>query len=170
MKKMFLMALVLSASSAFAHENDMVLPGAKWVAKFKSYVCAAFGPEMSRPAAFEERQVVFETMTTDSTLDNGLLLASFVENGTACRYNALILADNAAATLRLVESKAFATEGAGDCSAGQAMLDGYFAANNYLYYGHPHNLAIMAPVGGSRELCGADMIGVNFVVAGRISK
>lgn len=169
MKKMFVLALVLTTSlNAMAHENDLVLPGAKWIATFKNYLCTAFGTATDRPSALEQYQVAFETVVTDSTLDNGLIKASFVENGTACRYNAILLADNAAATLRLVNSISFATSGSGDCLAGKTVLDAALESNDYLYWGHPHNLSIMAPVAGAREICNADLVGINFVVTGRI--
>ncbi len=40
------------------------------VAKFDKYVCAAFGPAVARPEALEKIAVNFESLTTDSTLDN----------------------------------------------------------------------------------------------------
>lgn len=171
-KKLLLVAtVVMSMSSAFAAEGDLVLPGAKWIAKFNKYVCAAFGPEATQPAGHSDLKVKFEQITTDSTLDNGLITASFKVEGKTCRYSALLLADNAAATIRLVESKAFAPEGDVDCSAGKAELDASLESNDYLYYGHPHNLAIMAPVTGAEKVCGGQkLIGVNFVVSGRISQ
>jgi hypothetical protein len=165
-----LLALVISPA-AFA-ETDLSIPGEKWVAKFDKYVCAAFGAGVAQPSGLSDLGVTFETMTTDSTLDNGVIRGSFVDGDTSCRYSAIVLADNAAATVKLVQSKAYATAGEGDCARGQATIDSALLSNNYLYYGHPHNLAIMAPVAGAEAVCGAGAthVGVNFVVAGKIKQ
>lgn len=174
MNKLLLVSflIVASISSAFAQESDMVLPGAKWQAKFTKYICAAFGPEVTAPKEYADLNVKWESMVTDSTLDNGLIKASFEVEGKTCRYNAIILADNAASTLRLVNSKAYSNETDVNCADGKALLDAGFEANDYLYYGHPHNLAIMVPMAGAEAVCGAGakFIGVNFINAGRIQK
>lgn len=169
MKLALALLAVVMPTAAFA-DSDLTIPGEKWVAKFDKYVCAAFGEGVARPAALEEIAVSFETITTDSSLDNGVIRGSFVDGDTTCRYSAIIWADNAASTMKLVESKAYATAGAGDCARGQATLDNAFRANDYLYYGHPHNLAIMAPVVGAEAVCGAgkNLVGINFVVAGKV--
>ncbi len=169
MKNLFIALALAVSGAAYAQEGDLVLPGAKWNAKFTGFICAAFTPVVERPAAFAEYNVVFENIVSDSTLDNGLIKATFEDHGTACRYNLMVLADNAASTMRFVMSKAYATAGDSEhCEHGKAMLDGFFEANNYLYYGHPHNLAVMGQAAGAREVCNADSIGVNFVVTGRI--
>ncbi len=171
MKKILLPLLIsILPTSSFANTGDLVLAGEKWIAKFDKYICAAFTPAVARPQAFESLNVVFEQITTDMTLDNGLIKATFEEEGKACRYNAILFADNAASTSRLVESKAYAPADGSECAAGKALLDAAFAANDYLYYGHPHNLAFMVPGVGAQALCGdtAQVVGVNFVVKGRI--
>lgn len=165
--------MLASISSAFAQEADLTITGEKWIAKFNGYVCAAFTPMVAQPKDHSVLNLKIEKITTDSTLDNGLIKATFEVNGTVCRYSAIILADNAAATMRLVDSKAFAANGdKAICADGKATLDAGFEANNYLYYGHPHNLAIMVPMAGAAEICGAgaQYVGVNFVVSGRITK
>src|SRR3989344_910842 len=169
MKNLFMALLVtMTATSAIANEGDLVLNGEKWIASFKNYNCVAFGAEVARPAGHEKFQVSFEKITTVSTLDNGLLKATFVEDGKSCRYNAFVFADNAAATMRLVESKAYAVNGDSDCAEGKALLDSNFESNNYLYWGHPHNLTVLIPVEGAEAVCGNGFVGVNFVVSGRV--
>lgn len=170
MKKFVLLAAMALFPAAFAaaNEGDLVLPGERWIAKFDKYVCAAFGAAVARPAAFEEFNVNFEQITTDRTLDNILLKASFEENGVYCRYNAFLFADNAEQTVRFVESKAYAPNGGSDCAGGKALLDTALQFNKYLYYGHPHNAAIMVSVPGAEAVCGQNLIGVNFVVKGRV--
>jgi hypothetical protein len=170
MKKLIVAALVSVFSMAsFAQNGDLVLPGAKWQAKFNGYICAAFGAKVAAPAAFAKFDVQFIDIVTDSSLDNGLIKATFTEEGKACRYNAIVFADNAASTMRLVESKAYATSDNSECAAGKAVLDSAFEANDYLYYGHPHNLGVMAPVEGAAEICnGSDLVGINFVVSGKL--
>lgn len=161
----------LLSLSAFAQDGDLVLQGAKWQAKFTGYICAAFTPSVSAPAGLGRFNVAFENMTSDSTLDNGLIKATFTEKGKACRYSAIIFADNAASTSRLVQSKAYALSDKSECVEGKRALDAAFEANNYLYYGHPHNLAFMARVDGADKVCpGSQVVGINFVVTGRIAK
>jgi len=170
MKKLVFLAVMalFPATFAAANEGDLVLPGERWIAKFDKYVCAAFGAAVARPAAFEDFNVNFEQITTDYTLDNVLLKASFEENGVYCRYSAFLFADNAKHTVQLVESKAYAPNGGSDCAAGKALLDKALDFNDYLYYGHPHNAAIMVSVPGAEAVCGQNLIGVNFVVKGRV--
>lgn len=173
MKKLLLVTAfaLVSITSSFAQDSrDLSLPGEKWLAKFTGYVCAAFTPVVAAPSEHADLKVKFERITTDSTLDNGLIKATFEENGVACRYNAILLADNAASTIRIVESKAYSVADGSECAHGKAVLDAGLESNSYLYYGHPHNLAIMIPSVGAEAVCGAGstMIGVNFVVSGKI--
>lgn len=169
MKNFFAFALLIAVSLNTASAQDLSIPNPKWVATFNKYICAAFGPAVAAPSAFHYYNVKFETVTTDSTLDNGLLKATFVEDGRACRYSAILFADNAASTIRLVQSKAWAPARNSYCVRGKAVIDAALEYNNYLYYGHPHNLAFMVPVQGVEAVCaGAQVMGVNFVVTGRI--
>ena len=175
MKNIFILFLsILSASSSFAAAGDLVLPGEKWIAKFDKYVCAAYGQAVARPQSLEQFKVTFEQITTDSTLDNALLKASFEENGKPCRYNAILFAENTAQTSQLLQSIAFSPNGGPttyrDCIAGKAVLDNALLNNKYLYYGHPHNLALMMPGVGTEAVCGEGSfaVGANFVVKGKI--
>lgn len=166
-KALFLCLMACLPAASFAAEGDLELPGERWLAKFDRYVCDYDKPT-TQPAELADLKVTFEKASTDRSLDNVLLLASFEQSGVACRYNAILLADNAAFTSRLVESKAFNAQGA-DCSAGKAVLDRNLAANSYLYYGHPHRISIMMPVADAEAVCGAgkNTIGVEFVLSGR---
>ncbi len=171
--KNILLATALSAMSfvSFANDGDLVLPGERWISTFNGYICAAFQPTVEAPAVHSELNVKFETLTSDYSLDNGLIKATFEVDGEVCRYSAIMFADNDAATIDLVESKAYSLGENADCSAGKALLDQHLTANDYLYYGHPHNLAVMIPVEGAADVCGegATHMGVNFVVTGRIN-
>lgn len=175
MKKLVLSAFAMNlilAFPAFAQAGDLTLPGEKWLATFDKYVCEAFGEPVTRPQALERLNATFERLTTDSTLDNVLLKATFEENGKTCRYNAILFADNAAQTYTLVQSIAYDPAGAGssyrDCSAGKAVLDNALSGHPYLYYGHPHNVALMMTGVGAEAICGsgAQAIGANFMVKG----
>ena len=166
-KILFTLLIAIAPMTSFAEEGDLVLPGAKWVAKFDKFVCAAFGPAVSAPSSFADINVKFERIVTDSSLDNGLITANFTEEGSNCRYSAIIFADNAASTSKLVQSKAFSTAGV-TCEKGKAIIDAALLANDYLYYGHPHNLAMMAPVDGAKQVCGSNLVGINFVVTGKL--
>ena len=169
MNKLFALCLLAVASTAQA-ETDLTLPGEKWIAQFNKYICSETGPAVAAPAALTERNVVFEQITTDQTLDNVLLKATFVEAGVSCRYNAILFADNAARQSRLVESKAYAPAADGTCNDGKALLDRALASTDYLYYGHPHNVALLLPDVGGEAVCeGAETVGVNFIVRGRVA-
>lgn len=175
MKKIILSSFltIFSVANVMAQSGDLNLPGEKWIAKFDKYVCAAFGPAVEAPRRLSEMKLQFEQITTDSTLDNGLLKATFEQDGKICRYNAIIFADNAAATIRLIQSIAYNPEGGAstyfDCNKGKAILDESLKENNYLYYGHPHNLAIMMPGLDAESVCpGSEFLGANFVVKGRL--
>ena len=169
MKKLFVLSLLSVASIAHA-ETDLTLPGEKWIAQFNKYICSETGPAVEAPAALAERGFVFEQITTDATLDNVLLKATFNEAGVSCRYNAILFADNATRQSRLVESKAYAPAADGACAEGKALLDAALASADYLYYGHPHNVALLLPKVGGESVCeGAETVGVNFVVRGRIA-
>jgi len=170
--KFVLIASSLSflACSAFA-DTDLKIPGEKWLGKFTGYVCDAEGDKTAPPVAHTNLNVNFESVVTDATLDNGVVKATFTANGNVCRYSAIMLADNTAQTITLVESKAYSAVEGIDCSEGKAFLDSQFApVNNYHYYGHPHNMAIMIEASDAADICGdgATHVGVNFVVAGRV--
>lgn len=175
MKKLlaFSIASVLSFSALAA--TELTLPGEKWLGEFAGYVCDDSGVTVSRPSTLEAMNVIFERVTTDSTLDNALLKATFQENGITCRYNAIIFGDNTARTSKLLQSIAFnpaATNGAAymECMNGKAMLDAAFASGDYLYYGHPHHLAFMVPMAEAEALCGAgqQFVGIDFTVKGKV--
>jgi hypothetical protein len=177
MKKIILASLLsILSTHSFAQNGDLVLKGEKWIAAFKGYVCSKDGQTVQAPKGFADLNVVFETLTTDATLDNGLIKAKFTaKNKVVCNYSALIFADNAAYTMRLVESKAFTPANKlrfnTACDNGKMIIDAALESNEYLYYGKPHNIALMAPVEGSEKVCGAlKRVGINFVVSGRIQK
>jgi len=170
MKALTLTLMTLLMTSAFADERDLTLPGAKWVGTFKSYVCQAFGAEVSLPSTYSTMNLKFEKVVTDRTLDNGLITASFEVDGKVCRYSAIMLADNDASTIELVNSLAYAVNNDVDCQSFATILDDALRSNDYLYYGHPHNMSIMMPLIGAQEVCGtgAVNVGLTFVVSGRL--
>ncbi len=169
-----LLVLGLSAFTMInVSANDLSIPGEKWVGKFTGYVCGLTASKVPAPKTYRDLNVNFETVVTDSTLDNGVLKATFEVNGNVCRYSAIMLADNTNSTIKMIESKAYALDGVTDCSIGKEILDEQLLPENaYLYYGHPHNMAIMVESPEAQEYCGekATHFGINFVVAGRINK
>lgn len=167
---LILASFTLLTSSAFA-ETDLKIPGEKWLGKFTGYVCDAEGEKTAPPVAHSNLNVVFENVVTDATLDNGVIKATFTSNGNVCRYSAIMLADNTAQTITLVESKAYSNTEGVDCSEGKALLDSQFApVSKYHYYGHPHHMAIMVDASDAADICGegATQVGVDFIVSGRI--
>lgn len=170
MKNVLFIALLLVAQSSFA-ETDLSIPGEKWLGKFTGYICQPFTENVEAPKTHRDLKVKFESVVTDSTLDNGVLKATYEVNGSVCRYSAIMFADNAASTIKLIESKAYSLTTGVDCSIGKTVLDDQLAPiNDYFYYGHPHNMTVMVETVEGREFCGenATHVGVNFVVAGRI--
>lgn len=167
MRKQLFMTLITAISfSAFAN-SDLSIDGARWEAKNLGYKCDAFTDESEGPIAHQNHNVKFETLVTDKTLDNGLVKATFNEEGETCRYSAILFADNAASTIKLVDSKAYSTNGKSNCSNGKAILDTSLAMNDYLYWGHPHHVTIMMPAASAASICGAGAthIGLDFVVS-----
>lgn len=173
MTKFLLAAALLLLSftaSAAAPTSDLNLPGERWIAGFNSYICDAFKPSVVRPEAYETLNVNFEKISTDITLDNVLLIATFQEEGRLCRYSALLLADNAAFTAKLMSSQAFAPANDSQCLAGKALLDQQLAQFPYLYYGHPHHLALVLPFTDAEKICGAgtSTVAVDFVLKAKV--
>lgn len=167
---MTLALLFLFSQAAFAG-SDLVLPGERWEATFTGHLCEAYGDAANAPQSHQDMNVEFETITTDRTLDNGLIKATFTENGEKCRYSALMFADNNASTIRLVESKAYSLESDSRCEMGRETLDRQLeSTNDYLYWGHPHRLTIMVPAQDAAQVCGenATHVGINFRVSGMI--
>ena len=164
------LAVLLTLSTVAVANDDLTLPGERWEAKATGYVCAANGQPVSAPAAFEKMNVQFEYLRTDYSLDNGLIKATFSENGATCSYSALLLADNSAANIKLVTSKAWAPDRTSNCQNGKAILDQHLAENNYLYWGRPHHLTIMAQTADAALSCGqgATHVGIDFTVSRRI--
>ena len=165
--KFFISALALLSVTTFANE-DLNLGGQeRWEAKSTGYICEAYKSSPSAPKSHEDLNVEFEVLRTDKTLDNGLVLATFNEGTSQCRYSALLFADNAASTIRLVESKAYAINGSSDCIEGKELLDNQLFDNDYLYWGHPHHVSIMMPVQSAKVICGegATHVGLDFTVS-----
>ena len=169
MKTIFFTVLLM-CTGLYASE-DLVLDGAKWEAKSSGYTCAAFTGESRAPLAHEQMNVQFELLRTDSTLDNAIIKATFNEDDSECRYSAILLADNDASTIKLVQSRAYAISGQSQCLIGKAMLDQDLNSNDYLYWGHPHHATILLPVESAELICGANAthVGIDFIVSRRIS-
>ena len=166
--------VVVNTDSQIAEQGevintDLVLEGERWLGKANGYVCQDKTTVIARPASLEAFNVVFEGASTDFSLDNGLLKATFEEAGVACRYSAFIDADNTAFTLALKESRAYAVDGVGSCEGGKALLDGILASNDYLYYGHPHHLGVVVVDAEAALACGEGATGyaIDFVLSGR---
>lgn len=171
-KKSIILLSTLFTISSLAN-SDLVLEGERWLASHKGYVCAAFTDYAATPADHSTLNVKFQKLSTDRTLDNILIKATFDANGVECSYSSILLADNDASTIVLVDSKAFSKiDTSVDCSEGKELLDAQFADNNYLYWGHPHHATIMVPSTDAVELCGegATHIGIDFMVSGRVQK
>lgn len=171
MKKVILGSFLaaLSITSVFATEGYLTLPGERWEAKFTAYVCADGNTQTaSVPADFAAKNIVFGRATTDMSLDNLLLKATFEENGVACNYSALIFADNAAWTAKLVDSKAYAANGGSECLEGKAFIDSILEFNAYKYL--HGRAAIFVPAVDAASQCGAEAttIGLHFQVTGKI--
>lgn len=169
--KMSCFAVLALVSAPVWAGTDLSLPGERWLGKANGIVCADDTTKpVEKPAALEQFAVTFETMTTDYSLDNGLLKAVFVEDGVSCRYSALLLANNGAKTVKLVNSVAFAAEADASCVNGKAMLDGLLQDNTYLYWGRPHHITIVIEESNAASACGegATAVGIDFVLAGKI--
>lgn len=170
MKKIIYCLMLAVSSSAMSQDSDLVLEGERWLAKSTGYVCNAFEEAVERTQAHEKFNVQFSQLSTDYTLDNVLVKASFDQGGSNCSYSVLLFADNANETVKFVESRAFALNGDSDCLEGKDMLDKQFALNKYLYWGHPHHVSIVVPDEGAASVCGsgATHIAIDFTLSGRV--
>lgn len=169
MKLLLAALLMLSALSAMAQESDLVLPGERWLAQHTHFVCEDGNTTaMQAPAELEQFNVLFGRLTTDYSLDNVLVKARFEQNGAECRYSALLFADNAAFTAALVDSKAYAVNGASDCSEGKAAIDSVLNFNSYKYL--HGRAAIYFKASNAQAACGdhSDVIGIHFQAKGKI--
>lgn len=165
--KKIIFALMLTLPMAQAHaDQDLVLEGERWLAKFTGYVCDDGNTQASTPAEIASKNILFTTASTDMSLDNILLKATFEENGSVCRYSAMLFADNAAWTIKLVDSKAYATSGTSDCAEGKAYLDNLLTFNTYKYL--HGRAAIYVPVADAAQLCSSDKVGIHIQVTGRV--
>lgn len=158
------------SSTVFAGD-DLVLEGQKWEAKANGYTCNAFTEQSKAPTKHEQFNVQFDVLRTDRTLDNALILAKFTEEDSICRYSAILLADNDASTIKLVDSHSYASTGSSLCLQGKNVLDESLASNEYLYWGHPHHATIMMPADSASKICGEDAthVGLDFIVSRKIT-
>ena len=161
-------AFALSAvSSAFAN-TDLALENERWYGKFTAYVCNDGNTQAAEvPAEFAGYNVEFGHIGTDYSLDNFIMKATFTENGTECSYSAFLTADNAAWTIALTESRAFAVNGNGTCEEGKAVIDQVLTFNNYKYL---HGRAAIYSTFSNADVACADgsgKIGLHFQVLGR---
>lgn len=159
----------LSLTTAIANDGDLTMPGERWNSKFTAFVCGDGNvAAQAVPTDFATYNIELGRMTTDFSLDNYLLRATFVENNVTCNYSAILLADNAAWTIKLIESKAYAPVGGSDCLAGKAIIDSALADNKYAYL--HGRAALWAPVAGAEASCGAGSttVGLHFQVTGKL--
>lgn len=170
MKKFILGAALslVTVTSAFAANTDLVLENERWFGKFTKYVCDDGNTEASEvPVELADYAVEFGHIGTDYSLDNFIIKATFVEDGSKCSYSAFLTADNAAWTIALDESRAFAVEGLSTCEAGKAQLDQVLAFNNYKYL--HGRAALYMPSSNADVACGdaTGKVGIHFQVLGR---
>lgn len=165
-KIMTALLMILSTTQAFANQ-DLVLDGERWLAKFTAYVCDDGNTQAQAiPQVLVEKNVVFTTASSDHSLDNVLLKATFTEQGTTCNYSALLHADNAQFNVGLVNSNAYSTDGNSTCEEGKAFLDQVLEFNTYKYL--HGRVAIYIPFADSAALCGSDKVGLHLQVTGKV--
>lgn len=171
MKKLLALISLLTIGSSFAQVNrDLVLDGEKWLSSHSGYICKAFGTQVQAPSQYASMEVKFVKLSTDYTLDNALLTATFKSEESVCSYSALLFADNDASTIKLLESNAYALNGNSDCQKGRDLIDSHLSFNQYLYWGHPHHVTIMINESSAASICGngASEIGIDFTLSGVI--
>ena len=170
MKKTILGLTLALSASAFAQDINF---GAqeRWLAQAGGYTCgAANTPVAAVPAEFKNKAIMFTYMTTDFTLDNGKFVASYYEKGTECRYNLVVLADNATMIFTKTDSTAYSINGSPveNCAEGKAYLDSLFAAPTKYFYGKGA-MSMQVAVADAAAICGegATHVGVHFKKAAK---
>lgn len=169
MKQIIFAGLFALSTQSFANITDLTLPGERWLAKFTAFVCQDGNTQTaSVPAELAEKNVVFGRATTDITLDNLLVKATFEENGVLCNYSTLLFADNSANTVKLVQSVAHANGDEALCASGKTTLDNLLSFNSYKYL--HGRAAIFIPAVDAAEQCGEgnSTVGIHFQVTGKI--
>ncbi|KYG65092.1 hypothetical protein AZI87_10995 [Bdellovibrio bacteriovorus] len=167
--KKFALALLTTLAFAQAHaqvNQDLVLDGERWLAKFTGYVCDDGNTQVATPEEIAAKGIQFTTASADYSLDNILLKATFSEDGATCGYSAILFADNAAWTVKLEKSNAYATAGTSTCAAGKAFLDNLLSFNAYKYL--HGRVALYVPVADASKLCSSDKVGIHIQVTGRV--
>ncbi|AHZ84128.1 hypothetical protein [Bdellovibrio bacteriovorus] len=164
--KKFVLALLLVLPFSAQANQDLVLDGERWLAKFTAYVCDDGNTQTATPVDISSRNIIFTTASADYSLDNILLKATYTEGDSTCNYSTLMLADNALWTVSLSQSKAYATSGTSDCSEGKAYLDQLLAKNDYKYL--HGRVAVYVPVSDAADLCDSDKVGIHIQVTGRV--
>ena len=164
MKKVVFAALALLSTLTSA--NDLTIPGERWLGEFDGFRCAAYGSFVATPASYDAMGLEITQMTTDMSLDNGLIKATYLDGSSECRYSAVVFADNSAKTIELVESKAYAVDGVAECSAGKELLDKQFKLTNYIYWAG--RVLVMVQDASAPDLCGALKVGISFKKGVRI--
>jgi len=170
-KCLLTLAALTSLSSFAAPNEDLVLDGARWLAKANGFVCrTALDTLLPAPASLQSINLAFETMSTDFTLDNGLILGTFSEEGNTCRYSARVLADNSTNALTLVESRAFSSKGESLCAEGKATLDRALTATSYIFRERTKHLTVFLLNENAADMCGegATEVGVDFVLTKKL--
>ncbi|WP_374035501.1 hypothetical protein ACES2I_07230 [Bdellovibrio bacteriovorus] len=164
--KKFVLALMMVLPFTAQANQDLVLDGERWLAKFTAYVCDDGNTQTATPVDISSRNIIFTNASADYSLDNILLKATYTEGDSTCNYSALMLADNALWTVSLVNSKAYATSGTSDCSATKSYLDQLLAKNDYKYL--HGRVAVYVPASDAQDLCDSDKVGIHLQVTGRV--
>lgn len=167
-QKFLALALLFVAAPAFA-ESDLSLFGETYAGAFKGYTCGENSGLTATPAAFKNNNFNFTSLTTDAHLRTGLLLATFTENGSTCRYSVIVDVDAKNDILRIQASKAFDPQNISSCVNGKQFLDSLIDGVHYLYFGHPHNAALQFAMPDAFSVCGGrgNFVGPVFQYAGR---
>lgn len=168
MKKLTIIGLCLLS---FYAEATLELEGARWVARSSGYKCVEAGEEVDAPVIHEDMSLYFQGLWTDYSLDNVLIKAKYLDemSGSACNYRAILFADNAKKTIKLVKSESMTTrQEHGPCKDGKVFLDAQLANNNYLYWGDPDHVTIM--IESEEVICEEDngSVGIDFTLIGKV--
>jgi hypothetical protein len=158
------LALLAPQAQSYAAEGDLILPGARFLAHFDRFICNDFAEAgVGLPESLEGFGLEFDQLQVDGMTVAALLTANFEENGTACRYSAL-LQRGSRSSLNLKESKAFSPAAETDCEAGKALIDALVTKMTFSVTKPINFIGLRVPAVNTTA-CGEGAKGVKIVFA-----
>ncbi len=161
---MKILLLLLSTVTSLAQTGDLILPDARYLAKFDRLVCRDFDEAgIQTPESLASDGVVFEKLVADGMVIQFLVTAVFRRGEVVCHYSALLMRarkNNLART----DSRVYSDHAEADCSAGKEKLDALFTRMPFAYTSHPIRfISLKIPTVDAVQVCGEGANSIRLV-------